>query len=61
MLYRPDSTINDTAAGVFWEVEDLRELPKEEQISIAKLTGLTKAKPYGKSFPPHKPILIRHP
>jgi hypothetical protein len=66
MKYRPLSTgkyPNDNSGhwAVFWEIEDLRPLPKERRIVLASLTGFGKKKPYGHAFPPEGPLLIEHP
>ena len=58
--HRPESTLTDTEAALFWEVEDLKRLP--QPIWIGKLKGLgRKNKPYGHNFPPRGPVLIDHP
>jgi hypothetical protein len=66
MRYRPPSTgahpaDNEGHWAVFWEVEDLRELPAGQRVSISGLTGYEKKKPYGHAFPPEGPQLIEHP
>jgi hypothetical protein len=66
MRYRPESTgkyPNDNSGhwAVFWEVEDLQELPKEQHMSLAQFTGFGKPKAYGHAFPPEGPLLIEHP
>ena len=66
MKYRPPSTgkyPNDNSGhwAVFWEVEDLQPLPKEQHISLAQLTGFGEKKAYGHAFPPEGPLLIEHP
>ena len=60
--YRPDSTHDDTNdSAVFWEIEDLEELPEEAWIQLARLTPYGKRKPYGHPFVPQGPILIERP
>jgi hypothetical protein len=66
MRYRPDSTAkypNDNSGywAIFWEVEDLQELPKPQHMSLAQFTGFGKKKAYGHAFPPEGPLLIEHP
>jgi hypothetical protein len=66
MKYRPASTgkyPNDNSGhwAVFWEVEDLERLPKEQRIVLAALTGFGKKKSYGHAFSPEGPLLIEHP
>jgi len=57
---RPPSTVTDTGASLFWEVDDLSEIDAGGKY-IGKLQGHNKPKPYGKSFPPRHPIIIKHP
>ncbi|MFZ2493496.1 MAG: hypothetical protein WA208_18615 [Thermoanaerobaculia bacterium] len=66
MRYRPPSTAthvsdNDGWWAVFWEVEDLRMLPRNDHIPVSHFTGFGKRKAYGKPFVPEGPILIEHP
>lgn len=66
MRYRPESTgkyPNDNSGhwAVFWEVEDLQKLPKEQHMSLAQFTGYGKKKAYGHAFPPEGPLLVEHP
>jgi len=61
MKYRPKSTGSDTSSDVFWEVKDLKPLPPEERILVARLTGLDKKKKYSPAFAPRRPLLIKHP
>lgn len=66
MKYRPASTgkdPNDNSGhwAVFWEVEDLKRLPKEQRIVLAALTGFGKKRSYGHAFSPEGPLLIEHP
>ena len=66
MKYRPPSTgqypsDNSGHWAVFWEVEDLQPLPKDQQTSLGDLTGFGKKKAYGHAFPPEGPLLIEHP
>lgn len=57
---RPSTTESDSADSLlFWEIEDLK--PLGSPIPISALQGFKSKKPYGKSFPPHGPILIKHP
>jgi len=66
MRYRPQSTAkyftdNHGHWAVFWEVEDLRELPRAKRIRLADLTGFGKKRTYGKGFVPEGPLIIEHP
>ncbi len=60
--YRPKSTETDTFGGeVYWIVERLRRMEPNEHIPVADFIGFDHSKPYGNSFPPHRPILVEHP
>jgi hypothetical protein len=60
--YRPESTKSDTFEGeIFWIVEGLRRMQPNEHIPVADFVGFGGKKPYGKSFPPHRPLLVEHP
>jgi hypothetical protein len=66
MLYRPESTgkypsDNSGHWAIFWEVENLEELPQQGRMSLGELTGYGKKKAYGHAFPPQGPILIEQP
>ena len=66
VLYRPKSKVkypgdNSGDRPVFWEVEDLHRLPKDQRISLEDLTGFGKKKAYGYGFFPRGPVLIEHP
>jgi hypothetical protein len=62
MKYRPKSTASDTNdSDVFWEVKDLKPLPPEERILVARLSGLDKMKKYSPAFAPRRLLLIKHP
>lgn len=66
MLYRPESTTkypgdNRGHWAVFWEVENLRRLAKDQRMPLADLTGFEKEKAYGRGFAPRGPLLIEHP
>jgi hypothetical protein len=66
MRYRPPSTASYPSDNcgywaVFWEVEGLHPLPKEEHMSPGVFTGFEKQKRYRHAFPPEGPILIEHP
>jgi hypothetical protein len=55
MEYRPLSTAkypSDSQWAVFWEVEDLKRLPREQRMVLAELTGFGKKKSYGHAFAP---------
>ena len=62
MRYRPPTTVTDSSGywAVFWEVEDLAELPTDGRIHVTGLTGYGKKKPY-RAFIPEGPILIELP
>jgi hypothetical protein len=60
--YRPKSTETDTVEGeVYWIVERLRRMEPNEHIPVADFIAFRNMKPYGKSFPPHRPLLVEHP
>lgn len=64
MRFRPPSTglhPSDNLGhwAIFWEVEDLIELPSA--IPTGGLKGLGKPRAYGRSFVPEGPVLIEHP
>lgn len=66
MRFRPESTAshpsdNSGYWAVFWEVEDLHELPEKERVPLAQFTGYDKKKAYGHAFPPEGPLLVKHP
>jgi hypothetical protein len=66
MRVRPPSTakyIDDNLGhwAIFWEVEQLREIPPDERIPTGEFRGLNKHKPYKQNFIPEGPILIVHP
>jgi len=63
---RPPSTFkyaddNQGYWAIFWEVEDLRELSREDRIAIKTLRGYGRRAAYGKNFVPEGPILIERP
>jgi hypothetical protein len=60
--YRPKSTETDAFEGeVYWIVEGLRRMQTNEYIPVADFTAFNHSKAYGKSFPPHRPLLVKHP
>jgi hypothetical protein len=66
MRLRPPSTAKypDDNVGhwaVFWEVEQLRELPSEGRIPTGEFRGLNKRKSYKRNFVPEGPMLVTHP
>ncbi len=66
MRYRPQSTEQYEADNrghwaVFWEVEQLRELPPDDQIPTGEFWGLSRSGPYGRNFVPEGPILVHQP
>lgn len=63
MIYRPQSTqenVSDNTGhwAVFWELDVLEELGKEEAIPMSLFRGLHSKKSYVSSFRPEGPILI---
>jgi hypothetical protein len=56
---RPPSTVTDTPWMLFWEVEDLTAIGDERKIGA--LYGHKNSAPYGNSFRPHGPTIIKHP
>jgi hypothetical protein len=66
MRYRPPSTAANPSDNlghwaVFWEVEELAELPDDGVIRLDELTAVDKRERYGPSFIPEGPLLIEHP
>jgi hypothetical protein len=66
MRYRPASTAQnpDDNIGywaVFWELENLHELPEQERIRIHELRAYRTGRRYRQGFVPEGPILISHP
>ena len=63
MPYRPKlAAETDKWEGeVYWIVERLRRMEPNQHIPVGDFTGLDQKKPYGKSFPPHRPLLVEHP
>jgi hypothetical protein len=63
MAHRPKlAAETDNREGeVYWIVERLRRAEPNEHIPVADFTGYDRKKPYGKSFPPHRPLLVEHP
>jgi hypothetical protein len=60
--YRPESTETDTFEGeVYWIVELLRRMESNEHIPVTDFVAFGSSKPYAKSFPPHRPLLVQHP
>lgn len=64
MAYRPASTEKNQADNidhwiVFWEVVQLRPLPKEAAIPMSRFKGFTARKPYLSSFVPKGPLLVQ--
>jgi len=66
MRYRPPSTAKHAVDNcghwaVFWEVQDLHELPTADHIRVCDLCGFRKSGSYKRNFVPERPILIDHP
>lgn len=67
MKFRPASTAKypgDNEGGdwlVFWEVESLSEIPEGNRVHVGTFIPYGKSKPYGNSFVPRGPMLIKHP
>ena len=66
MRFRPPSTAryledNQGHWAIFWEVEDLRELPPAERTRLAHFTAFNERRAYGHNFVPEGPLLIEHP
>ena len=61
--YRPMLAAETDAweGEVYWIVERLRRTEASEHISVTDFIPLGRTKPYGKSFPPHRPLLVEHP
>jgi hypothetical protein len=58
---RPESTISDSPFGIYWIVDELREVELQQCLRVADLRGFGKNKPYGSKFVPEGPVLIDHP
>jgi hypothetical protein len=63
MRYRPATTAlypgdNQGWWAIFWHVAELRELPPNERVAVARMTGFGKKRPYGHPFQPEGPMLI---
>lgn len=67
MTYRPLSTAKypgDNEGGdwlLFWEVDSLEEIPEKDRAHVGTFVPYGKKKPYGNSFVPREPMLIKHP
>ncbi len=60
--FRPQSAETDKPTwAVFWEIEDLEELPEIDYIPIASLRGFDKKSDYALRTAPHGPLLIEYP
>jgi hypothetical protein len=46
---------------VYWIVARLRRMEPNQHIRVADFTGCDRKKPYGIAFPPHRPLLVKHP
>ena len=61
--YRPPSTVEGGEDGtqhwaLFWEVEELRELPAAEARAVSDFRGLDRKARYTKLFVPEGPLLV---
>ncbi len=66
MKFRPPSTgmypaDNEGHWLLFWEVDDLDEIPDAERKHVGEFTPYGKKKPYGNSFVPRGPMLVNRP
>jgi hypothetical protein len=66
MKYRPSSTSkyprdNSGLWAVFWEVDGLKSVGRQEWCRLAEVKGFGKKKAYGHPFVPEGPLLIEHP
>jgi hypothetical protein len=60
--FRPDSASLDKSTwAVFWEVENLSELPISEQTPIAAFHPLNKKASSDRRLLPHGPLLVEYP
>ncbi len=60
--FRPASAPLDKSTwAVFWEVQNLRELPASEQIPITSFQNLNKKVSSDRRFLPHGPLLVESP
>jgi hypothetical protein len=62
-VVRPQVTISgpsaDSAWTIFWEINDLVQVPKSDRIAITTLTAEGQTKLLGKGFVPHGPMLVK--
>ena len=63
MTYRPQSTRENAQDNrghwaIFWEIDGLQELQKDEAIPMNLFRGLSSGKPFVSSFVPHGPTLV---
>jgi hypothetical protein len=66
MQYRPPTTAaypsdNKGHWAIFWELDQLHELPKGAWVKTHEIIGLDRKTPYQKGFIPEGPLLIEHP
>ena len=61
--YRPTlaAQTDNWEGEVYWMVERLRRMETNKHISVTDFIAFGHAKPYGKSLPPHRPLLVEHP
>jgi hypothetical protein len=64
--YRPPSTFkyesdNKGHWAIFWEVTDLRRLPKEDELLVQHMRGWKHKTKYSKFFVPEGPLIIERP
>jgi hypothetical protein len=57
-MCRPGTTQDDTGWAIFWEVEDLEEIPEGQQSLIASLSAYNKRTKFKANYRPEGPILI---
>lgn len=60
---RPAMTISgpspDTPWLYFWEVTDLKRLPKAQHVAVSSLTAEGQTKPFPNGYVPHGPIIVK--
>jgi hypothetical protein len=61
MMFRPESDSDGGDFLLFWEVESLEKIAELNRVHVGTFIPFGKKKPYGNSFVPRGPMLIRHP
>jgi len=59
--HRPPSTVSDRGWHIHWGVAGLQRLAPDQTRLVSTLRGQHAARPYAKSFVPHRPLIIENP